>query len=145
MMNARILEIAFSQYGITEFAGKDKNNPAILRYFKEIGETWVPDDETAWCSAFANWVAQKAGVERSGKLNARSWLNVGENIARPMLGDVVVFWRDSPESWKGHVAFYVNQDDDYIYCLGGNQSNMVKISAYPKNRLLSYRRLKPIA
>jgi hypothetical protein len=28
-----------------------------------------------------------------------------------------------------------------IYVLGGNQNNQVKISAYPDNRLLGYRRL----
>lgn len=143
-MNVKILEIAFSQYGIHELPGMSANSPQILRYFNDIGHKWVKTDETAWCSAFANWVALHAGVEQSGKLNARSWLNVGENIENPMLGDVVVFWRDDPKSWKGHVAFYINQDDNFIYCLGGNQRNKVCISAYSKERLLAYKRLKPV-
>jgi len=84
-----LLEIAHSQYGVTEIIGT-KHNPTIVHYFKEIGHRWVKNDETAWCSAFANWVALKAGKKGSGKLNARSWLNVGRVIGKPQLGDVVV-------------------------------------------------------
>lgn len=142
-MNAKILEIAFSQYGVSEIPGT-KHNPIILDYFKQIGHVWVKDDETAWCSAYANWVALKAGVERSGKLDARSWLNVGENIQAPMLGDIVIFWRVSRNSWKGHVAFYVNDYLGFIYVLGGNQKNMVRVSPYADYKFLAYRRLKPI-
>jgi uncharacterized protein (TIGR02594 family) len=142
-MNSRILEVAFNQYGVEEIPGK-QHNPVILNWFKEIGCEWIKDDETAWCSCFVNWVALKAGVERSGKLNARSWVNVGENIEKPMLGDVVIFWRESRDSWKGHVAFYINDDEDWIYCLGGNQNNKVCVKPYPKYRFLAYRRLKPI-
>ena len=99
-------------------------------------------DETAWCSAFVNWVAKTSGYEYSGKLNARSWLNVGESMVKPDIGDVVVFWRESPESWKGHVAFFIKETKGYVYVLGGNQGNKVCIQAYPKNRVLDYKKLK---
>lgn len=142
-MNSKIIEIACSQIGIKEDPGPAEHNPEILKYFQEIGLPWVRDDETAWCSAFANWVAMKAGVERSGKLNARSWLNVGENIEKPMLGDIVVSWRVNPQDWRGHVGFYMNHDDKFVYILGGNQNNQVCVKAYDINKLLCYRRLKP--
>lgn len=76
-MNGKLLQIALSQYGVAEIPGKN-HNPEVLKYFTEIGHSWVKDDETSWCSAFMNWVAMKAGAERSGKLDARSWLAVGE-------------------------------------------------------------------
>lgn len=139
--NFKILEIAFKYYGLKEIQG-EQDNPIIVNFFKEIGHSWVKDDETAWCSAFINYVALKAGFERSGKLNARSWLNVGKKVDKPELGDIVVFWREDVNSWKGHVGLYINHDDKYIYCLGGNQSNQVNITAYPKERLLSYIRLE---
>lgn len=136
----RTIEIALSQIGIKEITGR-RHNPEVLKYFSEIGHTWVKNDETAWCSAFVNWVCMKAGLDRSKKLNARSWLSVGNVITKPRLGDVVIFWRESRTSWKGHVAFFIRETPNWIYVLGGNQNNQVKISAYPKHRLLEYRRL----
>jgi len=139
-MNVAVLNIALSQFGIKEIVGS-RHNKEVLKYFKETGFDWVQDDETAWCSAFANWVAKMAEVDRSGKLSARSWLTVGEPIESPELGDIVVLWRVKPSSWKGHVGFFIRETDNLIYILGGNQQNQVKISAYPKSRLLEYRRL----
>ena len=139
-MNHNIIIIALSQYGISELVGSE-HNPEVLKYFSEIGHDWVKDDETAWCSAFANWVAKKACCEHSGHLNARSWLDVGADVFKPKLGDVVVLWRENRLSWKGHVGFYIRDNKDCIYVLGGNQSNRVCIHPYPKGRLLSYRRL----
>lgn len=138
-MRTKVIDIALDEIGVKEIVGKS-HNPTVLNYFAEIGHDWVKDDETAWCSAFANYVHHKAGIEKSGKLNARSWLNVGVKTNTPEKGDIVVFWRESPNSWKGHVAFFIRETKHWIYVLGGNQNNEVKISAYRKNRLLEYRR-----
>ena len=135
-----LLNKAFSFYGLEEITGSD-HNPQIVKFFQDIGHTWVRDDETAWCSAFINYIAFRTGYERSKGLNARSWLNVGYEIESPEIGCVAVLWRVSPSSWKGHVGLYINHDDKYIYILGGNQDNSVCIKRYPKERLLSYRML----
>jgi len=138
----KILEKALTQYGVKEILGK-KNNPQIIKYFNETDLNIKNlSDETAWCSAFVNWVAKTSGYVYSGQLTARSWLKIGESIENPKPGDVVVLWRESPGSWKGHVGFYVRETRRYVYVLGGNQKNMVCIKAYPKSRLLDYRRLK---
>lgn len=128
------------EYGRKEIAG-DEHNPEVVKYFQETGFDQIKDDETAWCSAFMNWCAMMAGLVRSKKLDARSWLNIGSHVTQPLLGDVVVFWREDPSSWKGHVGIYINRDQEKIYCLGGNQSNRVAITGYHKTRLLGYRRL----
>lgn len=137
-----MLMIGLSQIGVTEIKGAD-HNPDILQYFQDIGQSWVKDDETAWCSAFINWVAHHAHCERSKKLNARSWLGVGEwvNNEKYLEGDICIFWRDSLRSWKGHVGMYIGESQESIYVLGGNQSNQVNIKPYPKSRLLAVRRL----
>lgn len=136
---------ALEEYGVEEVVG-GQHNERILQYFHEIGHKWVTTDETAWCSAFANWCCKETGYESSGKLNARSWLNVGQETKEPEVGDVVVFWRESPESWKGHVAFFVgyNTSKSLIYVLGGNQQNQVKISGYKASQLLSFRKLSKL-
>ena len=84
---------AMEFYGLQENPG-EQHNPAILQFFKEIGHAWVKDDETAWCSAFINWIALKCDCERSGKLDARSWLNTGRETKNPKQGDIVVFCRE---------------------------------------------------
>ena len=134
---------ASKYYGLKEIPG-EQNNPIILGWFQDLGFNWVQDDETAWCSCFVNWIAWRLGMERSSRLNARSWLDVGEKILTPELGDLVVFWREDPSSWKGHVGIFNGQDKDFIYSLGGNQGNMVQTSPYPQERLLAYIRLRPL-
>ncbi len=136
-----MLEIAVSQYGITEISG-GRDNPEVLKYFDEIGYNGRQlHDETSWCSAFVNWCAKKAGLPFTHKLTARSWLNIGRKVDNPELGDVVVFWRESPRSWKGHVGLFIREDKGVIYVLGGNQRNQVNITAYSKDKLLNYIRL----
>lgn len=138
-----LLKIAFNELGTEEIKGK-KHNPEVLKYAKETGIKNINTDEIAWCSTYVNWVAKKAGLQFSGKANARSWLNVGTKVTSPEPGDVVVFWRESPESWKGHVGFFMGMspDNKRIYCLGGNQGNRVSVSAYSKKYVLSYQRLR---
>lgn len=135
------LNVAFSQYGQKEIAGIE-DNKEIVKYFTQIGfDGEKLKDETAWCSAFANWVCLMADLPRSRALNARSWLNVGYHVDTPQIGDVVVFWRESRDSWKGHVAFFINKVGDQVYVLGGNQNNMVCIAPYNEIQVLDYRRL----
>ncbi len=135
------LMIALSQIGIKEVPGR-RDNPEVLKYFNETGFDGAKlKDETAWCSAFMNWIAFKSGLEMTGKLTARSWLKVGWEVKQPQIGDIVVFWRGSKQGWKGHVGLFIREEKGYIYCLGGNQNNEVSIKPYLKTQLLQYRRL----
>jgi uncharacterized protein (TIGR02594 family) len=140
---SKLLEIAIAEIGVKEILGPHHNS-TILQYAHEAGFDWVNDDETPWCSIFVNWCAHKAGLNASGKANARSWLLVGMPVENPEPGDIVVFWRGSIDSWQGHVGFFMGFDrsGERIYTLGGNQGNQVSISAYPANKLLGFRRLK---
>ena len=146
-MNHQLITIAIQELGTQEFDGSP-NNPRILQYAEEAEFPEYTDDEIAWCSLFMNWVALKGGMKRTGKLTARSWLNTDVSHIvdeKPEPGDLVIYWRESPSSWKGHVGIFLgySQDQTRIYTLGGNQNNMVSISAYKANRLLGFRRLKP--
>lgn len=143
-------------YGLKEIPG-EKNNPQILQFFADIGHKWVQSDETDWCSALMNWIAMQCNCQRSGKLDARSWMNVGEETKYPELGDIVCFWTGSlTKSWHGHVGGFVRKDGNYVYTAGGNQSsiiggktyNMICTKPYPIESkymgLLGYRRLNYI-
>jgi len=138
-MKQHILEVALDEFGVREISGK-KDNPRVIQYFDDIGfDGKALKDETAWCSAFANWVALQTGACMSNKLTARSWLKVGVKTDNPQLGDVVVLWRKSRSDWRGHVGFFIRETEGFVYILGGNQGNRVSIQAYHKNRLLEYR------
>lgn len=139
-----VLQLGFKWLGLQERAGVNHNDK-IVQMFHEIGHRWVTTDETAWCSCFVNWLAWSLKLKRSDKLDARSWLNVGSGVKEPLPGDIVVFWRERPDSWKGHVGVFVGFDEHKnIYCLGGNQTNEVNITKYSKTRLLGFRRLSLI-
>ncbi len=136
-MNPALL-IAISQFGTKGVLGSS-HNPQILKYFRDIGHEWVQDDETAWCAAFVNWCLLRAAQPHTGKLNARSFLKYGQETTKPKLGDIVVLWRISPTSAYGHVGFYITEDKNSIFILGGNQSNSVNAQPFPKSQLLGYR------
>lgn len=131
-------EIALKEYGVTEVVGK-VNNPRVLEYFAKTGNSWVQDDETAWCAAFVGFCLETAGIASTKLLNARSYLNWHSPTLTPKLGDVAVFWRNTPASAEGHVAFYISNDVNGIWVLGGNQNNGVCIERMSYKYLLGYR------
>lgn len=135
------LELAFEYIGLTEKVGLE-HNQEILSFFKEVGHSWVIDDETPWCAAFVGAILKKAGYKHTGKLNAKSYLSIGVEVKTPELGDIVIFNRGNPAAATGHVAFFLGETKDRVFCLGGNQNNMVSVSSNSKNDLIGYRRVE---
>lgn len=138
----QFLNVAATYIGRKEIPGVN-HSPWVLSLYKRIGHGWVHDDETPWCAAFVGSVIAECGLKGTGKLNARSYLDWGHEVplseAQP--GDVVVFWRGKPTSPQGHVAFFAGVDaNGNPKVLGGNQSNMVCVATYPRERVLSVRR-----
>lgn len=134
--------------GIEEFDGQ-LDNPQLMAMLK-LDVDWPEGDEVPWCSAFVNYVCWLLRLPRSKSLRARSWLQVGTAVplSEADRGDIVVLTRgagDQPGAEvieaPGHVGFYAGVDGNWIEVLGGNQSNTVKVSRYPKSRLLSIRRI----
>ncbi|MDH4411778.1 MAG: TIGR02594 family protein [Rhizobium sp.] len=119
-------------------------NPRIALYYRRLdgAANGHDDDEVAWCSYFVNFCFSELGQKGSGRADARSWLTWGKPVqGAPRRGDVVVLWREAPDSWKGHVGFFVGYDADQWLLLGGNQDDAVSIKAYDPARVLGVRRL----
>jgi len=134
--------------GIEEVSGP-LDNPQVMAMLK-LDMDWPESDEVPWCSAFVNYVCWLLRLPRSKDLRARSWLNVGYDIpiVEARAGDIVVLQRgqgDQPGpdviNAPGHVGFFAGINGEWIEVLGGNQSDTVKVSRYPKSRLLSVRRI----
>lgn len=138
------MTIARSLLGTKELKGS-AGNPKIMEMYRTVGHHWVEHDEVAWCAAFVGYCLEKAGIASTRKLNARSYLTWGEKVAGPEQareGDIAVFSRGSNTA-QGHVAFFLRATGSQIEVLGGNQSDAVTVTRYPKSRLLGIRR--PIA
>lgn len=131
------MPIALAEVGVKEFTGSG-DNPRIVEYHKSttLPAPFNSNDETHWCSSFVNWCVERSGFEGTDSAWARGWLNWGKKPTKPRRGCIAVFKR---EANSGHVAFYVGETATHVKVLGGNQSNAVNISNYPKSRLLGYR------
>ena len=133
------LSFAKREIGVAEFKGKGRSNPRIEEYHQStnVGKS---DDSVAWCSSFANFCIESAGLVGTGSALARSWLKWGKKIRSPKLGCIVVL-KSGSKSWMGHVGFYVGAgtSDGTIKVLGGNQSDRVSVVEYSVNKVLGYR------
>lgn len=142
------IDIAYREYEmqVTKLGGPG-TNPRIELYYRRLDGKPLghDDDEVAWCSYFINFCFSELGQSGSGRANARSWLDWGRPVSGPpRRGDVVVLWRQSRDSWKGHVGFFVGYDGEHgdkWLLLGGNQDDAVSIKAYDRDRVLGVRRL----
>jgi uncharacterized protein (TIGR02594 family) len=131
------MEIAWKEVGTREVAGPG-SNPEVEEYHDAVEDDGTPDD-VAWCSSFVNWLFSKAGIVGTGSRAARSWLDWGVRTRLPFYGCVCVIWRESPQSWKGHVGLFLGFIGDDVLMLGGNQMNEVSVRRYSKDRVLGYR------
>jgi uncharacterized protein (TIGR02594 family) len=142
------MKFAYEELGVTENRRDGEDDQRVLEYLRVVERPGLPmNDETSWCSAFANWCMSRAGVQGSANSGARSWLKWGSHISQqtPCFGAVAVFLRGSPESWQGHVGFVVGEDKSDYLILGGNQKKLgatadsVCIKPYAKTRWLGFR------
>lgn len=133
---AAFMQVAMAEMNVKEVKGKN-HNPRILQYHKAT-TLKASADEVPWCSAFANWVVKKTGLQGTDSALARSWEKWGEKLEKPVPGCLTIFSRGSNPMY-GHVAFYLYETADNIYVLGGNQSDGVTIAPYAKSRLVGYR------
>lgn len=134
------LETAYSLIGTQEKPGAGSNE-AILGWAEDLEITSYNDDDIPWCGLFvAHCVGSQMPDEvlPTNPLGARQWAKFGYEVS-PRLGAVMVFWRGSPDGWKGHVGFYWAEDDEAYHILGGNQANSVSVTRISKKRLISAR------
>jgi len=135
----RMVREGIALIGTAETAGAG-NSPAILSWAAQLGGDVARAyraDSTAWCGLFMALVAQRAGKDvPPAPLWALSWTKFGSEVARPMLGDVLVFQRTG----GGHVGLYVGEDEAAFHVLGGNQGDRVCIARIARHRPYAARR-----
>ena len=92
-----------------------------------------------WCGYFISKVVKRAGAKPvKGYPRALSWKHHGRSvkISNARKGDIVVIG-----TARGHhVTIFSHKDKRYIYGIGGNQSNSVKLSRYRISSVRAVRR-----
>lgn len=131
------LKLARAELGVKEGPG-DTNNPVVLKYYRDAGHPEVTADSVAWCAAFTGAMLERSGVPSSKQLNARSYMNWGKPVAKPYPGCIAVFKRGT-DGWSGHVGFFLEQSEDRITILAGNQGDAVSVGTEPHSALLGFR------
>ncbi|WP_306148925.1 MULTISPECIES: TIGR02594 family protein [unclassified Roseibium] len=125
--------------GVAEVAGRE-SNPVILNWADGLDLDYSGDD-IPWCGLFVAHcmrIGAPDAPQPANVLGARNWQEFGRRV-EPELGAILVFWRGSKSDWKGHVGFYLGEDANCYFVLGGNQSDAVTIARISKHRLLSAR------
>lgn len=125
--------------GTKEVLGS-RSNPVILNWADSLDIHYSGDD-VPWCGLFVAHCLGSTMPEEvlpSNPLGARQWDRFGDP-AQPRLGAVMVFWRESQASNKGHVGFYTGEDDGAYRILGGNQTDKVCLAWIARNRLVKAR------
>jgi uncharacterized protein (TIGR02594 family) len=137
------VNVAHGELGQRDYPGP-QYNPRVVEYLATTDQA-VNDDETSWCSAFVNWCMIRSGQPGTNNAAARSWLTYGQALSAPRPGCIVVLWRESPQSWKGHVGFFDGWDTGgRVRLLAGNQGggadwDEVCVTTFPKERILAFR------
>lgn len=132
------LTVALRELGTKEYVGI-ADNPRVVEYHSAT-TLHATDDEVPWCSSFVNWVMKQVGIKGTGSAAARSWLNWGVPIDKPVYGCVVILTRTG----GGHVGFFIAEEDGITKLLGGNQGDAVNVRNYPTSRVIGYRMPKGV-
>ncbi|MFC2169851.1 CHAP domain-containing protein [Acidobacteriota bacterium] len=125
----------------------DSNNsgPWVEKYLNNIAPT-----PANWCAGFVSWCYAQhpdgipytytvgARATRS-KFKTKDWLyDVSEN-SLPQPGDIIVWWRDQPTSWKGHIGLVHSlSEGGILYTVEGNKGGFpapVRVFDYVLGRI----------
>lgn len=114
-----------------------RDNSILRKWLASDGSTLGDPAKLPWCGDFVETAIALTMPDEALPVNpylAANWVKFGK-MCRPQYGAVMSFWRGSPTSWQGHVAFYVAEDDQAYHVLGGNQRNAINITRIEKGRL----------
>ncbi len=93
-----------------------------------------------WCAVWANAGLESQGIPGTRSAMARSFEDHPNFIKLngPAYGCIVVMWRESKGSGKGHVFYYLGENEKGVLGLGGNQKDSVCRQYHPRNRIVGY-------
>ncbi|TSC95421.1 MAG: putative peptidoglycan-binding domain-containing protein [Parcubacteria group bacterium Athens1014_10] len=94
-------------------------------------------DGANWCADFIRAICDDLPVEgsRSAKAMWNQFRNKGLATKNPESGDLIFFWRESKNSWKGHVGIIEKTTSREIVTIEGNVRGRVVRRVYQKSNI----------
>lgn len=146
--------------GAREIGGNNQG-PWVEKYHRNDKASQY---EWAWCAAFTSWCVAEAckrleypmpfnytgGAQNIYKqFDAKGWTYDASDANPPQPGDIVVWWRGTTRTWKGHVGIVWDFKDGVVHVIEGNVGKypaQVAIFAYnlqDMEKLLGFCRIPP--
>jgi uncharacterized protein (TIGR02594 family) len=93
-----------------------------------------------WCAIFVNAMLESVGIRGTRSAMARSFESDANffKLPGPAFGAIVTMWREFEKSGKGHVGFYIGENENGVLLLGGNQDDGVCRQYEPRRRIVDY-------
>lgn len=114
-----------------------RDHKALSKYLASDGETLGDPAKNPWCGDMVQTVFALSLPDEPLPINpyaSISWLKFGVECD-PQMYALAVFWRGTPNGWKGHVGWIIGEHGDYYVVFGGNQKDSVCITSIHKDRL----------
>jgi hypothetical protein len=115
----------------------------VRQYLNELAP-----EGNSWCAGFVSWCFANARprgpMPFTYTVGARDVLRQGKRLEwahgpgtgyEPVPGDIVVWWRERLEGWKGHVGLVHQVRDGLLYTIEGNKSPRVQGFSYVVSRM----------
>lgn len=116
-----------------------RDNAALSEWLKSWGRYLGNPKTLPWCGdAVESCIAKTLPQEPlpSNPFFAQAWAKFGIDATAPVVGSIgVIRWTAS----SGHVGIVAGIDGDRINLLGGNQSNAINVSSFPRSKFISFR------
>jgi hypothetical protein len=142
VLGRRALRVALAELdaGAGEIGGNNRGR-WVRKYLAPAGL----GEGNPWCAAFVSWCVLAACDDDPARMPfryqcmARNLFTAcrarGFEVASPAPGDLVVWWRESLHSAKGHVGFVESVADGFLFTVEGNKTPRVARFRYVVGRI----------
>lgn len=115
-----------------------KDNGPLIDWLK-IGRYLGNPKTLPWCGDAVESAVAKVLPEEALPVNpfwAQAWAKFGIDAGGPIVGSIgVIRWSAS----AGHVGIVAGTDGSRVNLLGGNQSNAINVSSFPRSAFIAFR------
>ncbi len=98
-------------------------------------------DGSSWCAAFVSYCFANSGFtipfqysvsarELFNQIKSKKWGYHRDSGITPEPGDIVIWWRGSPDSWQGHTGIVHHFRDGILHTIEGNRKSKVAGFSY---------------
>ena len=121
-----------------------ESSAALERFLASDGKTVGDPDDIAWCAEMIQTTVALTlpnepwpGKLKTGWAGSINWLEFGDGLPEARYGCIGVFWRGSPNGWKGHLAIIVGYDParHRYRILGSNQRDTTSYTWIDADRI----------